>query len=301
MNSKHFPALCILSAVLLCAGCATPGDDLPEPRNPPRKENFFAVTADHRLVSFNAGQPGTLLSDKPLTGLAEGEEVKAIDYRVAKGVLYALLKSATGARLATIDTATGKVNAVGAPFAVMLEGEEFGFDFNPTVDRIRVVSNTGQNLRLHPDTGAVVDANPNQDGLQIDPRLSYAGADAGSGKTPRVVAAAYTYNKVNDKITTNYAIDATAGTLVTQGSLEGAMPVVSPNTGRIFTVGSLGIGPFSKASFDIADTTGAAFIATTPEGRSVSRFFVVDLATGKATFMGTIGSGRTVRGISFEP
>jgi hypothetical protein len=31
----------------------------------------------------------------------------------------------------------------------------FGFDFNPT-DRIRLVSNTGQNLRLHPDLGTVV-------------------------------------------------------------------------------------------------------------------------------------------------
>ena len=44
----------------------------------------------------------------------------------------------------------------GAPaFTPALSGTAFGFDFNPTVDRIRVVSDTGQNLRLNPDTGAV--------------------------------------------------------------------------------------------------------------------------------------------------
>ena len=40
-------------------------------------------------------------------------------------------------------------------FAPLLDGTEFGVDFNPQVDRLRVVSNSGQNLRLHPDTGAV--------------------------------------------------------------------------------------------------------------------------------------------------
>ena len=38
--------------------------------------------------------------------------------------------------------------------------------------------------------------------LQIDGRLAYAPGDAGAGRTPGVVAAGYTYNKVNEKITT---------------------------------------------------------------------------------------------------
>jgi hypothetical protein len=36
----------------------------------------------------------------------------------------------------------------------------FPIDFNPVVDRIRIMSDAGQNLRVHPDTGAVVADSP---------------------------------------------------------------------------------------------------------------------------------------------
>jgi ABC-type methionine transport system ATPase subunit len=52
---------------------------------------------------------------------------------------------------------------------------------------------------------------------------------------------------------------------------------------------------------DIADRTGAAFVAVTHPGGTRSTFHLVDLATGKATLLGTIGGGETVRGISSEP
>ena len=62
-------------------------------------------------------------------------------------------------------------------------------NFNPTVDRILVVSNTGQNLRLHPDTGAVVDSNPALEGVQTDGKLIYAAGDVNFGKLPMTVSA----------------------------------------------------------------------------------------------------------------
>lgn len=303
MKANLWTCTGILALIVLGgAGCATVSDELPEPSNPPRKENFFAVTASHQLISFNAGQPQKIVSRRPLTGLSAGEEILGIDFRVAKGVLYALGRAGDVARLVTIDTSTGLVKSVGAaPLAVKLEGNEFGFDFNPTVDRIRVVSDSGQNLRLHPDTGAVVDSNPTEAGVQTDGRLAFAMGDVNAGTAVRIVAAGYTYNKVNDKITTNYALDAATATLVMQGSKEGAMPTVSPNTGQIFTVGKLNAGPFARAVFDIADTTGAAFAGLTREGGKATRFYLVNLDTGVATFMGTIGGGETVRGMSFEP
>jgi hypothetical protein len=56
----------------------------------------------------------------------------------------------------TLDVSSGVLKAVGAgPLTPALNGVAFGLDFNPAADRIRVVSDTGQNLRLHPDTGAV--------------------------------------------------------------------------------------------------------------------------------------------------
>lgn len=288
----------VVTLVATNLGCASV---VPEPDLPPRKELFVAVTTSNQLLSFNAGQPGKILSKKPLVGLQSGENIAGIDFRMSKGVLYALGSMNGQGRLYTIDTSTGRASQVGAPLAVTLEGDEFGFDFNPTVDRIRVVSNTGQNLRLHPDSGSVVDSDPNQPGLQLDSKLAFDAADSNAGKPARVMAAAYSYNKVNDKITTNFAIDGQLDLLLTQGSREGLTPAVSPNTGRLFTVGKLGFGVAQRVSFDITDSTNTGFAAFTRAGAGDSKFYLVNLETGSATFLGTIGGGEAVNGIAFEP
>ncbi len=293
-------ALPLLVLVVSATGCTMP--TLQEVPGPPRKENVFAVTEGGKLISFNAGQPQKVASVGAVTGLEGNENLVGIDFRVARGILYGL--GSTG-RLYTIDTRTAAAKPVGAgvPIAMPLSGTEFGFDFNPIVDRIRVVSNTGQNFRIHPDTGAMVDGNPNEDGIQPDGAIAWAPGDPDTenmtGKKPRLAAAAYTYNKQDAKITTNYAIDAGNGLLVTQGTKEGVTPAVSPNTGRLYIVGSLGLSAFSQVGFDIADASGAAFISAS--FGAASRFYLVDLATGSAKLIGTIGGGERVRGISIEP
>lgn len=284
-------ALALAAAALLSACATTPM----EPLGPLAKENIFAVTAANQLIQFNAGQPQKTLSSKPLTGLAAGDTLLGIDYRVAKGQLYGL--GASG-QLYRIDAKTGAASAIGSPVGLPTGATEWGFDFNPTVDRIRVVSNTGFNLRLHPDTGAVVDADANTPGLQFDGRLQYDASDVNASKPANVVAAGYTYNKDNDKITTNYALDGQLGTLVHQGSREGVQPPLSPNTGRLFTVGSLGLGAFDKATLDISDLNNAAYSAITTGGASV--WYRIDLATGKATRIGSVAGGPVV-GAAIEP
>ncbi|HTE13791.1 MAG TPA: DUF4394 domain-containing protein [Burkholderiales bacterium] len=270
-----------------------------EPEGPPRKEVVFAVTDANALIKFNAGQPQRVQSNVAVKGMQTGETILGIDYRVARGVLFALGSSG---RIYTLNTATAVATAVGtAPLAAPLSGTEFGFDFNPAVDRIRIVGDSGQNMRAHPDTGAVVDSDPQTSGIQIDGQLAYATGDANAGKTPRVSAAAYTYNKTNDKITTNFAIDGTLGVLATQGTRENRQPSVSPNTGQLYTVGSLGIGAVERVSFDIADINNAAFIAVSSGALAASKFYLVNLDTGAATFIGTIGGGLRVRGIAIEP
>ncbi|MFT7775323.1 DUF4394 domain-containing protein [Roseateles sp.] len=254
------------------------------------------TAASQLLVQFNAGQPQKTLSSKPLTGFNAGDRLVGIDYRVARGQLFGL--GASG-QLYRIDTKTGALATVGAPSA--LPGgstTEWGFDFNPTVDRIRVVNDAGDNLRLHPDTGAIVDGDPDQPGVQLDGRLAYDAADVNAGKRPGVVAAGYTYNKDNDKITTNYALDGRQGVLVHQGSKEGAQPIVSPNTGRLYTVGSLGVGSFDKATLDISDVSNAAYSAITMGGQSI--WYRIDLTSGKATRIGTVAAGALV-GAAIEP
>src|SRR6478672_12986643 len=209
----------VAAAAIGLAGCATSQQDT---SSAPRKEIVYAVTASNMLISFNAGQPDKILSRKPLTGLQDKETLLGIDYRVAKGWLYGMGSSG---RLYRLDTGSGGAQMIGSgPIAQAPSGAEFGFDFNPTVDRIRFVSDAGQNMRLHPDTGAVVDSDPNTAGLQIDGKLAYAASDVHAGQTPAIVAAAYTYNKQDEKVTTNFAIDAVHGTLVTQGTREGKTP-----------------------------------------------------------------------------
>ncbi|QPF75357.1 DUF4394 domain-containing protein [Roseateles sp. DAIF2] len=285
-------ALTLVAIGALLAACAST-----EPMGPPAKETIYAVTTGKQLIRFNAGQPQRILARKALSGLAAGETLLGIDYRVAKGQLFGL--GASG-QLYRINTADASTTPIGTPAALPREGaKEWGFDFNPTVDRIRVVNDAGFNLRLHPDTGAIVDGNAEQPGVQLDGRLAYDAADANAGKTPGIVAAGYTYNKDNDKITTNYALDGRLGLLVHQGTKEGVQPPVSPNTGRLYTVGSLGIGAFERATLDISDVSNTAYASVGQGG--TSRWYRIDLASGKATLIGTVAGGEALVGAAIEP
>jgi hypothetical protein len=282
----------------LLAACGTSAPPVAEPPPTARQETVHAVTAGGELISFRAGQPQQLLKRQPLRGLAAGDALVGIDYRVARGVLLAL--SVQG-RLYTLDVKTAQLTPVGggAPAAPTLAGPRFGVDFNPVADRIRIVGERGQNLRLHPDTGTLVDADPAREGLQPDGALHYAPGDPHAGRAPLLLAAAYTYNKDDDKLTTNFAIDAALGLLVMQGSREGAAPAVSPNSGRLSTVGPLGTGPLEDAAFDIADVDNSALAALRTGKRT--RLYLVDLASGRARPLGTIGDGQALNGMAIEP
>jgi hypothetical protein len=222
-----------------------------------------------------------------------------MDFRVARGVLYGLAQ--TG-RLYTIDTATGIVKSLTAPpLDMQLVGDGVGMDFNPAVDRIRVVTSTGQNLRIHPDTGEMINGSNMLRGVHPDITLNYLPGDANAARRPNVVAAAYTYNKQNEKITTLYVIDRALGNLAMQGSKEGSTPFVSPDTGQLTTMGSLGLGPLVNAAFDISDISNAALAAVRTTADPATRLYLLDLNTGRATALGRVGDGGPVVGIAIEP
>lgn len=276
------PLIVTLGAALLTA-CASMG----EAEGPPRKELVWAANDAGELVKVNAGQPARVLAKVKLQGLAPGERLLGIDFRVSRGVLYSVSSSG---RLLTIDTKSGQVRPVGTGPGVALSGKQFGVDFNPAADRVRLVSDNGMNLRLHPDTGALAAS---------DPPLQYASGDARAGQRPLVTAAGYTYNKRDEKLTTNYAIDSAAGTLVMQGSKEGVQPAVSPNTGALRTVGTLGTGPVDDAAFDISDVENTPLAALRSQGRT--RLYLLNLDTGRAQALGTVADGRPLWGMAIEP
>lgn len=212
-------------------------------------------------------------------GLQPGETLLGLDTRPATGELYALGSSS---RLYKIDISAGTATAVGTnSFTPALTGSTFGFDFNPTVDRIRIVSDSGQNLRAHPDTGAIV---------FVDGNLAYATNDVAFGQIPLIAGAAYINNDTNPATgTVLYDIDTALDTLVIQNP---------PNAGTLVTVGSLGLDASSIVGFDVAGSDGTAYAALTEEGGKRASLYTINLATGAATLVGKIGGPKTLTSLT---
>jgi len=185
-----------------------------------------------------------------------------MDFRPATGLLYAI---GSTSRLYTINTATGAATQIGSAGAFTLSGTDFGTDFNPVVDRIRVVSDTGQNMRLNPNDGTLTATD-----VPLNPG------------TPTVVSAAYTNNFVGAGTTTLYDIDAGTDSLYIQNP---------PNNGTLNLVGSLGFNVGNRGGFDISGRTGIAYAVLRTGG--LSSLFTIDLSSGAATLVGSVDDGVT--------
>ena len=240
---------------------------------------LFAITTANTLLRFDSSAPGTILSTTAVSGLQVGEKLQGIDFRPANGQLYGL---GSTSRLYTIDLTTGVATQVGAsPFAAALSGTNFGIDFNPVVDRVRVVSDADQNLRLNPNTGALA---------AIDTALSYTVGDPNAGADPNIVGVAYVNNFAGAATTTLYGIDSNLDILTIQNP---------PNNGTLNTIGPLGFDTSGLVGFDIA-TADTAFASLRVSG--LSELFTINLATGAATPVGSIGTGApAIRDIAIAP
>jgi hypothetical protein len=250
-------------------------------------ESLTGLTSTGNLVRFDSATPGTIGSSVAITGLQAGETLLRIDRRPANGLLYGL---GSTSRIYTINTTTGVATSIGAtPFAPALTGTAFGFDFNPVADRIRVVSTDTTNFRLNPNAGTLAGT---------DTPLTYAAGDSGAGVTPRVVGSAYTDNFSGTAVTTLFGIDSNRDVLVMQGGPDGTP---SPNGGVLTTIGSgLGFDTSDLLGFDISGISGVAFAAMTPTTGGASQLFTINLTTGNATLVGTIGSGLTLTGLAAD-
>jgi len=156
----------------------------------------YVLSDDDTLVTVTLDPEATPEAESPLTpddtieitGLADDEDLIGLDVRPATGDLYAISE---GGPLYVFDVDTGEATAPGEAIDPALEDDSVGFDFNPTVDRIRVDVSTGQNLRLNPDTGAI-GTNPETMEPTIDGTIAYAEGDDNADNTPAVVRAGYT-------------------------------------------------------------------------------------------------------------
>ena len=260
MNQRLNSLLILLSVSSLIFFSSCDKDDVIEMTTPEVKPGivFYGITSANNLVKYNSNAPGTTLSNATITGLPAAEKILAIDFRPATGQLYGLGNSS---RLFIINQETAVATAVSTtPFTPAISGSLVGFDFNPTVDRIRLVTSAGLNIRLNPETGAV------------------AATDAAINPgTPAIVAVAYSNSVAGTSTTTLFDIDMTSGKLFKQDP---------PNNGTLVEVGSLGISTGNESGFDISSDNAFSLASFNIGANCV--LHQIDLVTGKATKLGNL-------------
>ncbi len=248
---------------------------------------LYGLTTTNRIVTVNTSFPVFSSNDVAVTGLAAGEQLIGIDRRPKTGALYGVGKLGTAGRLFTVDPSTGAATLVanlvtsGAPTA--LTASEYGFDFNPVADALRIVGDNGQNLRVLPSDRAAGVAGT----TFVDGTLNVGGATATG-----VSAAAYTNNVAAPVgATTLYDLDTRRDLLVKQDP---------PNTGTLVTVGSLRFPASSVAGFDIVTTNGVdtGYAALTIPGRALTLLASVDLSSGPATVTNVVAYPHVLRGLA---
>lgn len=257
------------------------------------------LTAGGKVSSFNRTPPSALLGTRTVKGLASGESLVAIDFRPAQSKVYAL--SSQG-NVYVLDPATGQLSAkVGLNVNAMLptssctpavtaysglSGTEFGIDFNPSVDRLRIVSDTGQNLRVNVDNGMTTVDCP----LMVETTASKASAAAYTNSVPGRGVQTPTADS-----TMLFYIDASTDQLLSTSA---------PNNGTLAVVGPLGVDVSSINGFDvIASLSGTTFsnsaFAVLTVGGS-NGFYRIDLSTGAATAVGSFTSTGALRGLALK-
>lgn len=269
-----------------------------------------ALSADGTaLLRFNPATPATTVSVAIGAGLAAGETLVAIDSRPATGQLFGLAVNATAntASLYVIDPQGGAptvvgaqsgiafVDAAGAPVDLPDASAGYGFDFNPTVDRIRVVTGSGLNFRLNPVTGGPVDGSMVDAGTNPDAAIN--GLPNGS---TGVQNAAYTNSfgqPLTGGMTSQYTIDSASNTLFivnTPNAGTLTLPVPVTLNGAVLDFGSVGgfdIPAGVRVTTSATRAFGNGFAALTVG--AVTSLYSVNLTTGAAVSAGTLGAGTT--------
>jgi Domain of unknown function (DUF4394) len=244
-----------------------------------RDRVMFATDTRGNLLAFEADNPRRVRSTA-ITGLPVGVALRGIDFRPATGDLYALGSDKVVYR---VNVQTAIAVAEGPAFELMsnaLNSQNIGFDFNPTVDKIRVTSDADDNIRLNPDEGNL---------LSKDTGLTSTPASA-----VMVVGSAYTnssFSASKPAATELYALDV--------GPSKDRLWIQRPaNNGTLIMPVSLDFDLGKNAGFDIAGSNDVGYVAGTRAGRTAAELWRVDLATGETRSLGRIGRGHTVTGLA---
>ncbi|MDZ4297734.1 MAG: DUF4394 domain-containing protein [Moraxellaceae bacterium] len=266
---------------------------------------IIALSADGtQLIRFAANAPGVTTTSPTIMGVTAGESLVGIDIRPATGELFALGVNSTlnTASLYRVDPQTAAATVIGVASGISNVDVTFpdpatvgyGFDFNPTVDRIRVTASNGLNLRLNPVNGGFAFKDGNINGA-----VTGASAAAYTNSVETSVLAMGAAKKV----TTLYVIDNATSKLTIQSP---------PNDGTQISAMDIRVNgnvlSFTAANgFDIpsdvrvtannaAVASGFGFAALTVSG--TTSLYRINLSNGNAENLGTIGTGTGLRGLA---
>ena len=273
------------------------------------------VLTNNSLVRIDTANPAAADTPVPVTGLNPGDTLVDIDFRPVNGYLYGLgFNSGAGTvqlynvsfrtGLATPIGTTGTFVASDGTTPVPITGTNFGIDFNPVVDRLRVVSDSGQNFRINPNTGVFVDgdlggAPGSVTGLNMDGTVSGSAIVGASG-------AAYTNNIVGGSQTTLYVLNATNNgeyILNTPNSGNATVPIgLTLNGNPLDFDAATGFDISPNTSFSLGDnapSTGFARVVLTVGG--TTSLYTLNLGSALATLDGPIGTGAVpVQGLAIQ-
>jgi hypothetical protein len=276
-------ALVLAAAVAVTAAAGAYAGDRDRDRRSSDRDDarmFYATTNQNLLLQFDERNPDRLLDAQSITGLPSGVTLSGIDFRPMTGDLYGVGSNSVVYRVNPVSGIAIAEN-VGpdgqpVPFTPALRGTKFGVDFNPTVDKIRVTSDAGENLRLNVDEGTL---------LSVDGNLNPG--------TPMVVGSAYinsSFNVMRPATTVLYALDAAADRIFVQNP---------PNAGTLTNGKRLGFDVGTDTGFDIAGDDNTGYVATKRSGARGSSLYRVDVLTGRSKSLGPIGNGRrTITGLA---
>jgi hypothetical protein len=226
-----------------------------------------ALTSDGRLLCFKRRRAASAREIGFVTGLmAADSRLIGIDYRVQDGMLYGV---GNGGGVYRIDPGTAAAELVNS-LSVPLTGTAFGVDFNPAADRLRIVSNDGQNLRHNVNTNGTTLA---------DTALNYAPGVTATG----IAGAAYTNNDVDANTGTSlFDVDTALDQVVLQ-SPPNAGSLAATGKTTVDAVNDVGLDVYSSAvNGRVRSNLGFAVVSNS----GVSRFYSVNLLTGRLTLMG---------------
>jgi hypothetical protein len=241
---------------------------------PAQAQPIIGLTKSNGFFTFDSATPGTVSATGPVTGLAAGDQLLAIDINPNDGQLYVL---GSQSRMYSVDEA-GAATQVGPVFTNLLGSTNVDMDFDPQFGAIRITTDGDKNILWFPSGFD-----------QLDTALTWAPApDPNAGTNPVALGLAYSPNVPGATSRTAFAYQyAPTDIIATLGSVGGSPE--SASGGVLHTIGPPGVvAQAPSVGLDAGpDGTMFALLRTDPPGADplATRLYTIDTATGTASLV----------------